>query len=314
MILTVTLNAAMDRTMAVPNFAIGFRHRSTDTYAMPGGKGVNVARVVKTLGQPVIATGFAGGRTGDRVVADLNREGILCDFVAIQEESRTSTAVQDPTTGIATEINEYGPEISAEELNLMHEKLDYLAKAAEVVVLAGSLPRGLPTDIYGTLVQQLQGHGLEVLLDASGEALRQGIRTAPNVIFPNQVEAEMVVGHEFSGDEDYLRGAADLVRMGAKGAVITHRDGCAAHLEKDDGVVRYLGRAIEVDSVSSIGSGDALVGGFAAGTIEGRSYADSLELGLACAAANSLNYGAGTLARDTVKRLLDAAQVEEVRE
>src|SRR5680860_1269119 len=97
MILTVTLNAAMDRTLVVPNFAGGFRHRATDTYAMPGGKGVNVARTIKTLGQPVIATGFAGGGTGDRIVADLNREGILCDFVEIQAESRTSTAVLDPT-------------------------------------------------------------------------------------------------------------------------------------------------------------------------------------------------------------------------
>src|SRR5660397_240138 len=112
MILTVTLNAAMDRTLVVPNFAGGFRHRATDTYAMPGGKGVNVARTIKTLGQPVIATGFAGGGTGDRIVADLTREGILCDFVAIQAESRTSTAVLDPLAGVATAINEYGPWIS----------------------------------------------------------------------------------------------------------------------------------------------------------------------------------------------------------
>src|SRR5680860_1809629 len=99
MILTVTLNAAVDRTLTVPNFALGFRHKATHTLSLPGGKGVNVARAVKILGQPVIATGFAGGRVGDRMVTQLQREGILCDFVRIEGESRTSTAVLDPTTG-----------------------------------------------------------------------------------------------------------------------------------------------------------------------------------------------------------------------
>ena len=98
MILTVTLNAAVDRTLTVPNFALGFRHKATHTLTLPGGKGVNVARAVKILGQPVIATGFAGGRVGDRMVTELQREGILCDFVRIEGESRTSTAVLDPTT------------------------------------------------------------------------------------------------------------------------------------------------------------------------------------------------------------------------
>jgi len=314
MILTVTLNAAMDRTLVVPNFAGGFRHRATDTYAMPGGKGVNVARTIKTLGQPVIATGLAGGGTGDRIVADLNREGILCDFVATQAESRTSTAVLDPTAGVATEINEYGPWITSEELNLMQEKLDYLAKAADLVVLAGSLPRGLPTDIYATLTRGFQRRGLQVFLDTAGEPLRQGIKAGPDVVFPNQVEAEMVVGHEFSGDDDYLRGVSDLVQLGAKGVVITRKEGCAAQIGRGEDPSRFLGRTVEVESVSSIGSGDALVGGFAVGVIEGRSDLESLRLGLACAAANTLDYGAGSLDAKMVERFVDKVEVDEVRE
>ena len=109
MIITVTLNAAIDKTLAVPNFQIGRRHRSSEQRTMAGGKGVNVARALKTLGQPVIATGLAGGATGTRVIEQLTAEAILCDFVRIGEESRTSTAVIDPTSGVQTEVNEIGP-------------------------------------------------------------------------------------------------------------------------------------------------------------------------------------------------------------
>ena len=112
MIITVTLNPALDKTLEVPNFTPGRRHRTVDQMTMPGGKGVNVARAIKRLGQPVIATGLAGGATGTRIVEALNDEAILNAFVRIREESRTNTAVLDPTTGLHTEINERGPAVS----------------------------------------------------------------------------------------------------------------------------------------------------------------------------------------------------------
>src|ERR671936_1072235 len=109
MIITVTLNAAIDKSLAVTNLQIGRRHRSSEQRTMPGGKGVNVARALKALGQPVIASGLAGGRTGTRIIEQLTEEAILCDFVRIREESRTSTAVIDPTSSVQTEVNEPGP-------------------------------------------------------------------------------------------------------------------------------------------------------------------------------------------------------------
>jgi fructose-1-phosphate kinase PfkB-like protein len=112
-IITVTLNAALDKTLEVPNFTPGRRHRTVEQTTMPGGKGVNIARAIKRLGQPVIATGLAGGATGTRIVEALTDESILNDFVRIREESRTNTAVLDPTTGLHTEINERGPSVSA---------------------------------------------------------------------------------------------------------------------------------------------------------------------------------------------------------
>ena len=143
MIITVTLNAAIDKSLSVPNFRIGRRHRTVEQRTMAGGKGVNIARTLKTLGQPVIATGFAGGATGTHIVEQLTDESILNDFVRIRDESRTNTSVLDPTTGEQTEINERGPSVSEREIELFRDKLLYLARGAAIVVFAGSLPPGV---------------------------------------------------------------------------------------------------------------------------------------------------------------------------
>ena len=164
MIITVTLNPAIDKTLAVPNFQIGRRHRAVEQTAMAGGKGVNVARALKALGQPVIATGLAGGPTGARIVEQLTEEAILSDFVHIREESRMSTAVVDPTDGTQTEINERGPQISSTEADLFADKLFYLAKGADICVFCGSLPRGLPADFYGRLITEVNRLGATTLL------------------------------------------------------------------------------------------------------------------------------------------------------
>lgn len=312
MIVTVNLNAAIDRTLTVPNFSVGFRHRATDTFTLPGGKGVNVARTVKTVGQPVIATGFAGGRTGDRIVADLNREGILSDFVRIEAESRTSTAVLDPTTNVATEINEYGPQIQPHEMELMLEKLDYLCKAADIVVLAGSLPRDVDVAIYAKLTAQVKSHGVAVLFNAYGEPLRHGIKAGPDVVFPNQAEAEMVIGYEFSGDEDLIRAPQRLRELGPRSAVVTYRHGCAAQLADGDGVVTVLARMPRVEVVAMVGAEDALVGGYAARMLEGGTPLECLRFGMACSAANALKYGAGVFDVNDVHQLIDAVEIEEV--
>ena len=125
MIVTVTLNAALDRTLTVPNFQRGHRHRASQVLTLAGGKGINIARALKRLDVPVVATGLAGGRTGTRIVEELTAEAILNDFVRIGEESRTSTAVVDPMESSYTEFNEWGPRVSPEELEVLLEKLHY---------------------------------------------------------------------------------------------------------------------------------------------------------------------------------------------
>ncbi len=134
MIVTVTMNAAIDRTLTVPNFQLGHRHRASQGLTLAGGKGINVARALKRLDVPVVATGLAGGRTGTRIVEELTSEAILNDFVRIADESRTSTAVVDPTAATYTEINEWGPHVEPEELAMLLEKISYLARGADMVV------------------------------------------------------------------------------------------------------------------------------------------------------------------------------------
>src|SRR5579883_768868 len=124
------MNAAIDRTLTVPHFQVGHRHRASQALTLAGGKGINVARALKRLDVPVVATGLAGGRTGTRIVEQLTDEAILHDFVRIQEESRTSTAIVDPTRNTLTEVNEWGPSVHPEELETLLEKLHYLSRGA----------------------------------------------------------------------------------------------------------------------------------------------------------------------------------------
>jgi len=298
--------------MIVPNFQAGFRHRATETVMLPGGRGINVARAAKALGRPVIATGFIGGRKGDQIVSDLNDEGILCDFVRVAGESRISTAVVDPNSNEVTEINEQGPEITPEEFALLHEKLDYLGKAADAVVFAGSVPPGLRDDCYADLIEHSRSLGLITFFYTYGEPLRLGIKARPDFIFPKVVEAENVIGHEFAGVEDQIWAVRKMREMGAGSVVLTYRYGCVAELAEGEGGRTFIGSVPPVDVVSPLGWSDSIAGGFAVRVLEGDSLADCLRFGLACGVANVMRYGAGLFWPADMERVIDLVGLEEV--
>jgi 1-phosphofructokinase/tagatose 6-phosphate kinase len=300
-ILTITLNAALDRTLSVPNFQLNLRHRASSSLTQAGGKGVNVARALKRLGQPVIATGLAGGRTGTAIIEQLTEEGILNDFVRIQDESRTSTAVIDPTAGLQTEINEWGPSVTEAELGVLIEKLRYLSKGADVVVLAGSLPRAVPVDFYATLLRELRRSGLVTALDAAGPELRAGLAGEPTFLSPNRREGEELVGHEFQDDADLAAAVGALVHMGPENALLHHEEGCVARLREGRRSNTWRARLPRMEGVSTVGSGDAFLAGFLSGWSAKESPERALRLALACGAANTQTLGAG---------VFDAADVE----
>ena len=228
MIITVTLNAALDRSLTVPILQLGQRYRASEVLTLAGGKGINVARALKRLDHPVVATGLAGGRTGTRIVEQLTEESILNDFVRIRQESRTSTLVVDPTSGTQTEINEWGPKVSETELEMLLDKIRYLARSAEVVVFAGSLPRGVADGFYGEAARELARRGVRVALDTEGEPLRRGLEAEPWLVSPNQHEAEQLVGQELFDDEDFLMALDTIAEMGARNVHSTLENGCFA--------------------------------------------------------------------------------------
>lgn len=315
MIVTVTLNAALDRTLRVPNFQSGRRNRADASLTLPGGKGVNVARALKRLGQPVIATGLAGGRTGTQIIEQLTAEGLLNDFVRIRDESRASMAVIDPTTAEQTEINEYGPEVQPEELEMLLSKLRYLSQGADIFVLAGSLPRNVPSDYYAVLSAELRRQKVITALDAAGPALRAGLAGEPSLISPNLFEAEEIVGHEFGDTEDICAGAEAICGMGAGGVLIHHEDGCVARLRPEQGKGWQTWQAVlprRTDVVSTVGSGDAFLAGYLWGRYSGQRPEDCLARAVACGAASTQSFGAGTIAQGDVDALVRQVEVVAV--
>jgi|SRR5579884_2912195 len=311
MIITVTLNPALDKTLEVPNFTPGRRHRTVDQVTMPGGKGVNVARAIKRLGQPVIATGLAGGATGTRIVEALNDEAILNAFVRIREESRTNTAVLDPTTGSHTEIIERGPAVSLQELELFRDKLLYLAKGASMCVFAGSLPRGVEPDAYAELIREVRRLGVITVLDTEGEPLRLAVRAQPDVVSPNELEAEELVGQEFNDTGDRAQAVIEMTRLGAVEAIMTVSDGCYAYLQ-DAGPTLFRVTVEEQEARSRIGSGDAFLAGYVAARYSGRSPAECLRYGVACGAESVQHFGAGIIDPVKVDRLLPEVEAQRL--
>lgn len=310
MIVTVTLNAAMDRTLLVPSFNLGHRHRASQAVASAGGKGLNVARALRGLGVPVVATGFVGGRTGTQIGDDLMNEGILNDFVRIEGESRTSTAVLDPIADQYTEINEWGPEVSADELGRFREKLEYLTQGAEFVVFAGSLPRKVEPDFYADLIRDLNRRQVLVVLDTEGEPLRLGVEAEPHLVAPNVQEAEALVGHEFNDEADVAVGLEEIAERGARNVLITHEGGCFA-LVRDGGEEQRL-RAVapRLEAVSTIGAGDTLLAGFLAARVAGRPADEALRSAVATGAASILEPGPGRFDPKAVSSVAGLVQVE----
>jgi 1-phosphofructokinase/tagatose 6-phosphate kinase len=311
-ILTVTLNAAIDRTVAVPNFRLARRHRAVESRTVAGGKGINVARALTRLGRPVIAAGFVGGPTGTRVLEQLREESVLTDFTRIAAETRINLAVIDPTSGDQTEINERGPAVSPEEVKRLFERIGYLSSGAKICVLAGSLPPGAGDDLYARLIADLSRRGVAVVLDAEGEAMMEGVRAGASMVTPNEREAEELVGQEFSDRGDLAAGLNELVRLGAAEAAITRPDGCVAAVGENSERRLLEVHTEPLEPVSTVGSGDAFLAGYVAARYEGRSAEDCLAYGVACGAESTQHFGAGTVDRNQVERLLGEVAVHDL--
>ncbi|MBA3610876.1 MAG: 1-phosphofructokinase family hexose kinase [Rubrobacter sp.] len=312
MILTVTLNAAVARTLVVPSLTLGQRHRAPESIALAGGKGINVARSLRALGVPVLAAGFAGGRNGDAIRDGLSEAAIPFDLVEIEGLSRTSTAIVDPMAGTQTEINEYGPEVTPAETREFSRRLEHLMEYATAVVFAGSLPPNVEESFLVGMVQRARERDLFTVVDAPPATLRPALKAIPSLVSPNQHEAESVVGFDFLEQEDFLRGLGRLSELGAGAVSITLPEG-HSYLDVGEGAIWAL--APTVEAVSTIGSGDAYLAGLLAGLLHRRlSAADAARLAAGCAAANAETLGAGLFDPRRAEDLAEQVRVEVLSE
>lgn len=308
-ITTVTLNAAIDKTYRVDGFALGEVSRAAEVISVPGGKGINVARVASQLGGRVLATGFVGGANGQFIVRELDKSGIDHDFVQIDGESRLCLNMIDIRTGVSTELLEPGPEIGADAWSALKRKVREWAARSAVVVFSGSLPRGLPVTAYAELTAIAKTEGAKVFLDTSGEALREGVRAAPDWIKPNADELGLLLGRRPDTEAELYRSLLDISGNGV-GCVI-------ATLGADGAVVAagqqlYRVRAPRIEAVNAVGSGDSFVAGIALGTASGESLEHSLRLASAAGAANALSRQAGDVRGADIRSLLQQVQIETI--
>ena len=312
MIVTVTLNAAIDRTLTVPNFQLGHRHRASQGLTLAGGKGINVARALKRLDVPVVATGLAGGRTGTRIVEELTSEAILNDFVRIADESRTSSAVVDPTAGTYTEINEWGPHVEPDELAMLLEKISYLARGADMVVFAGTLPRGVEDSFYAEAIRDLNRRNVPAVLDSEGPPLRLGVEAEAFLVTPNQREAEGLVGQEFGDDEDYTMALDRIADMGARNVLITSDTRSFGLFRAERKRTSFRADAPNVEPVSAVGSGDVLLAAFLAARLAEKPLEEALRAAVAAGAASTLEVGAGRFEPREASKLQSSVDVREL--
>ena len=314
MILTVTLNAAIDRTVAVPNFHLGHRHRAVEARTMAGGKGVNIARALRLLGRPVIATGLAGGATGTRLLDELREESVLTAFTRIDGESRTNLAVIDPTTGEQTEINERGPEVTRAPSSSASPSGSSTWPAGRGSACSPAACRpGLPRTPTRGLIAELRELGVLTVLDTDGEQMRAGLRVRARGGGPER-RARRRRRSGTSSTTSTTSGSASpgLVEMGAGEAIITSETGCVAIVGEGADRRRYEARIEQLEPVTTVGSGDCFLAGYVAARYEGASPRECLAFGVACGAESTQHFGAGTLDRREVERLLPSVQISEL--
>jgi 1-phosphofructokinase len=291
MIATVTLNPALDKTMAIPGFAIGRTNRASIERIDAGGKGINVAKAARQLGCPVIALGFLAGANGRCVADALQAMGIPCDFEWVPGETRVNLKIKDPLTGTETEINEPGFQVGADHVQSLKRRVEEQAGQCSVMVFSGSLPPGVPPEIYGEFIRIARNRGAQTILDTAGAALKHGIAAGPDLIKPNRAEAEEVLETRIDGEAALVPAARRFLALGARVVVLSlGADGALAVSRRE----RWRARSPSVAASSSIGAGDAMVAALAFAMTRSLALEDALRLATAAGAATVATNGSAT--------------------
>lgn len=308
-VVTVTLNPAVDKTLVVPNFKFERVVRVREVFTYPSGKGVNVARVLVRLGVPAICLGFVGGHAGAFLADRLTEEGIEHDFTFVAGETRVNLTIRDPETGLEVHLVEPGSPVTHEDWGRFLETFERHLPNAIWVALCGSLPPGTPVDSYAQLILLAHEHKVPCALDTSGDALREGVKASPQLVKPNRQELAELLGEPMENEGKLINGVRKLLGFDIrKVAVSLGKDGAVG----SDG--REFWKAIPppVQTVNTIGSGDALLGGLIFALVKDMPFEEALRFAVATGTANTLVDGPGYVDIKSVKEIAGKVTVQKL--
>lgn len=310
MIITVTLNPAIDQTLVLPRFVAGDTLRIKSSRFDPGGKGINVSRVIHELGGKSIAMGFAPGGLGRYIEQTLEAQGVECDFVHTKGETRTNITILDESRHINTILSDPGPDTDPEYLHEFRHRLRKRLRSGDWLVLAGSIPPPLMPDLYHQIIEESTEMGVHTVLDADGAALTAGAAAHPEMLKGNRRELERLLHRHLDDENSTLEAALEVQRSGVQKVLVTRgREGAVAAVDHT-----YLrGVAPRVRAVSAVGSGDAFLAGVVLTLSRGGHLEEALRLGIAAGTATVLTHGTELCHRREVDILLPRVKVQPIR-
>ncbi|MBU1122711.1 MAG: 1-phosphofructokinase family hexose kinase [Candidatus Omnitrophota bacterium] len=308
-ILTVTLNPAIDKIVSVSGFKVGKDFREEFLSVSAGGKGINVARVLKNLNVNTTACGFIGGTSGEYIQQQLNQEGINHDFTPVCGNTRTSLTIIDPDYNTITRVLERGEKVRKSELNVFEEKFDSLLKNAQVAIFSGRNIPGVRDSFYGELIDIANRKKVISVLDTSGKAFNLGIKKKPFMIKPNLYESEQIIEQKLSNLSGIKKAAYKFYKQGIKITAITMGSKGAVVF---NGKEMLLAVPPKIKRKSPVGCGDAFIAGFISSFINGKSFSDSSKIAVSCGAANALSINPGFIKLSIVKKIFGQVKIKNI--
>ena len=309
MITTITLNPSLDKRITVDGLKLGDSNRWDSLRSYAGGKGIDVSRAIHEMGGQTVAYGFIGGAEGRELEILLDEEGVPFSFTPVEQATRTNFIINDAKSGEQTIINAAGPHISKKELDRFLEKLGRISPSPGLMVVSGSVPPGIPDDIYHTIIAETKRRGVRTILDSAVQWLEEGIKANPHLIKPNVHEAEELLKTELPTEEAVIKAARDLVGMGVEVVVISRaKDGIIA--AKKGSLVKAVPPQVRVRS--AVGAGDCATAGLALKLADGEPLVEACRLAVAMGTAAVLTPGTELCHRADVERLLPQVKVWEI--
>ncbi len=309
MLYTVTMNPALDKTATIEEFKLGEVNRITSLRQDPGGKGINVSKVAKKLGTTSTAFAILAGSTGKNIALMVEDAGINLEAFEVEGETRTNLKVADPKLGTNTDINEPGPTISEPDIQAFMESLEKRVQPGDIVVISGSIPRGVTPHIYAELTRVLKKSGAKVFVDADGEPLKYALDAQPNLIKPNDIELSRLLGKKLNDEKDVAQAAQKLVAQGIETVVVSM--GGKGAIFAQAGVTLFA-RAPKVKVGSTVGAGDSVVAAMAHAMLAGLSFEDTARLAVATGSANVMCSGTQPAELEVIEELKPQVTIQTI--